>query len=188
MSNVSVTPQEFHFVKFDAAELAQLTSKLADAIGLPADTVIEIEIDESTPLGRVRTESLDPIKLHIEGGAIEDPTVPRTLSERLAADVIGRLLLRAKDRTTPGFGDAPADTELSLQQQTAWDTTCMGRLERLGYDVRKPRRQYHFRNRHGFSDVADTVFDRLWAAESVTWADIEAACAETASSRGAATV
>ena len=186
MANVSVTPQEFHYVKFDAGEIAALTSKLADQIGLPADAVIEVEIDESTPAGRVRTDSYDPIKLHIEGGAIEDPTAPRTLSDRLAADVIGRLLLRAKDRTAPDFGDAPADTELDLQHQTAWDTACMGRLERLGYDVRKPRRQYHFRNRHGFSDVADSVFERLWAAESVTWADIEAACAETASSRGAA--
>ena len=186
MSKVSVTPQEFHFVKFDAGEIATLTSKLADAIGLPADTVIEIDIDEATPLGRVRTDSLDPIKLHIEGGALEDPTVPRTLSERLSADVIGRLLLRVKDRSSADFGDAPADSELDLQQQTAWDAACMGRLERLGYDVRKPRRQYHFRNRHGFSDVADAVFERLWAAESVTWADLEAACAETASSRAAA--
>jgi hypothetical protein len=188
MANVSVTPQEFHFVKFDAAEIAALTSKIADAIGLPADTVIELDIDESTPLARVRTDSLDPIKLHVEGGALEDPTVPRTLSERLSADVIGRLLLRVKDRRAADFGDAPADAELDLQQQTAWDAACMGRLERLGYDVRKPRRQYHFRNRHGFSDVADAVFERLWAAESVTWADIEAACAETAASRGAATV
>ena len=185
MAKVSVTPQEFHFVKFDATQVAELTSKLADAIGLPADAVIEIDIDESTPLGRVRTDSLDPIKLHIEGGAIEDPTVPRTLSDRLGADVIGRLLLRAKDRLSGGFGDAPADTELTLQQQTAWDTACMGRLERLGYDVRKPRRQYHFRNRHGFSDVADGVFERLWSAESVSWSDIAAACAETASSRNA---
>ena len=183
MANVSVTPQEFHYVKFDAGEIASLTSKLADQIGLPADAVVEIEIDESTPAGRGRTDSLDPIKLHLEGGAIEDPTVPRTLSDRLAADVIGRLLLRAKDRASGGFEGAPADSELNLQQQTAWDTACMGRLERLGYDVRKPRRQYHFRNRHGFSDVADTVFERLWAADSVTWADIDAACAETASSR-----
>ena len=185
MSKVSVTPQEFHFVKFDAAEIAALTAKVADAIGLPAESVIDIEIDESTPAGRVRTESLDPIKLRLEGGAIEEPTAPRTFSERLGADVIGRLLLRVKDRTSPGFGDAPADEDLDLAQQTAWDTACMGRLERLGYDVRKPRRLYHFRNRHGFTDVADRVFDRLWAAESVTWADIEAACAETASARAA---
>ncbi|HUP85374.1 MAG TPA: hypothetical protein VM143_06885 [Acidimicrobiales bacterium] len=186
MAKVSVTPQEFHFVKFDAAQVEQLTAKLADQIGLPADAAVEIDIDEATPAGRARTESLDPIKLHIEGGALEEPTAPRTLSERLSADVIGKLLLRAHDRSAADFGTAPADGELDLAQQTAWDTACMGRLERLGYDVRKPRRLYHFRNRHGFTDVADNVFNRLWAAERVTWADIEAACAETASARASA--
>jgi hypothetical protein len=186
VAKVSVTPQEFTFVKYDAGQIAELTSKLADQIGLPADTVIELEIDEKTPAARVRTESLDPIKLHVEGGALEDPTVPRTLSDRLAADAIGRLLLRAKDRRDGGFADAPPDDELDLAQQTAWDTYSMGRLERLGYDVRPQRRLYHFRNRHGFSDVADNAFKRLWAAESLTWADIVATGAETASSRATA--
>ncbi len=185
MADVRVSPETFHYVKFDGAHLAELTSTLADRIGLPADAVIEIEIDETTPATRVRTESIDPIRLRVEGGAIEDPTVPRTLSDRLSADVLGRLLLRVSDRRTPGFADAPADGELDLQQQTAWDTYCMGRLERLGYDVRKPRRQYHFRNRHGFSDVADGAFERLWAAEELTWADLQAVCAETAASRAA---
>jgi hypothetical protein len=183
VAKVSVSPQEFHYVNFDAGRIAELASTLADQIGLPADTVIEIEVDEATPMARVRVDSIDPIKVNIEGGAFEDPTVPRTLSERLAADVLGRVLLRAKDRSAPDFGDAPDDDALDLQQQTAWDTACMGRLERLGYDVRKPRRLYHFRNRHGFSDVADGAFNRLWAAESVTWSDIISACAETASSR-----
>jgi hypothetical protein len=183
---VEVSPQEFHYVKYDAGEIATLVGTIADQIGLPADAAIAIEIDETTPAGRARVESLDPISLKVEGGAIEDPTVPRTLSERLVADVIGRLLLRVKDRTTPGFGEAPPDADLDLAHQTAWDTACMGRLERLGYDVRKPRRLYHFRNRHGFSDVADRAFDRLWAAESITWADIDAVCAETAASRASA--
>ncbi|MEY2567573.1 MAG: hypothetical protein QOE35_2102, partial [Actinomycetota bacterium] len=35
----------------------------------------------------------------------------------------------------------------------------------------------------GFSDAADTAFARLWDADSLTWADIEAACAETAAAR-----
>ena len=186
MAKVSVTPQEFNYVKYDAGEIAELTSKLADQIGLPADTVIELDIDETTSAARVRTDSLDPIKLHVEGGALEDPTEPRTLSERGTADVVGRLLLRVADRRSGRFDDAPADESLSLQQQVAWDAYCMGRLDRLGYDVRQPRRRYHFRNRHGFTDVADNAFKRLWAAESLTWADIEAVCAETASARATA--
>lgn len=183
MAAVTVTPQSFSFVEFDAAKVTEVTATLADRIGFPPDRAIHVELDERTPLGRVQIRSLDPLTLFIEGGALEDPTRPRHLSERLTADVVGRLLLRVRDRLDPGFGDPPPDGELTLQQQTAWDTTCMGRLERLGYDVRKPRRLYHFRNRHGFSDVVDTVFERLWAMESPTWGDIEAACAETAASR-----
>jgi hypothetical protein len=72
-----------------------------------------------------------------------------------------------------------------LQQQTAWDAFAVGRAERAGLPVQKARRQYHFRNRHGFSDVADAAFERLWNAESVTWADIEAVCAETTAAREA---
>lgn len=183
MAAVTVTPQTFNFVSFDAARIQEITARVADQIGLGADAVITVEVDERTPLGRARVDSLDPIALHVEGGAIEDPTAPRTLSDRLTADVIGRLLLRAKDRATGGFDDAPPDGELTLQQQTAWDTYCMGRLERLGYDVRQPRRLYHFRNRHGFNDVVDGVFARLWSADGLTWVDLEAACQETAAAK-----
>lgn len=179
MAAVSVEPQTFNFVSFDAGRIKEIASTLADQLGLPDTSIVEIEIDERTPLGRTRIDSLSPIWLHIEGGAIEDQTVPRTQSERLIADVVGRLLLRAIDRLSPGFGEPPPDAELTLPQQTAWDAYCMGRLERLGHDVRRPRRQYHFRNRHGFSDLSDAVFARLWTAESLSWADIEEACAET---------
>jgi len=96
---------------------------------------------------------------------------------RLTLDV---QLLRAQDRIGGGFADAPADADLDLLQQTAWDTYCMGRLERLGYDVRQPRRLYHFRNRHGFNDVVDRAFQRLWTSDALTWADITAICEETA--------
>ena len=185
MADVRVTPETFTLVNFDAARIAEITSKLAGEVGLPDDAVIEIEVDEKTPATRARTESIDPVRLTIDGGAIEETTVPRTLSERLAADVIGRLLFRAADRRSPGFADAPADDELDLAQQTAWDSYSMGRLERLGYDVRKPRRLYHFRNRHGFSDVADQAFERLWTSDGLTWAEISALCAETAEARAA---
>ena len=186
MADVRVSPETFSLVNFDGARIASLASQLADEVGLPADTVIEIAVDERTPAARAKTVSIDgPIRFEVEGGAFEDPTVPRTLSDRLTIDVLGRLLFRVADRLTGGFSDAPPDEELSLQQQTAWDSYCMGRLERLGHDVRKPRRQYHFRNRHGFSDVADRAFARMWDGSGLTWADVEAACAETAEARAA---
>ena len=180
MATVEVEPQEFHYVSYDAGHIAEVVGKVADQIGLGADTVVKVVIDEKTPLTRSRTESLDPITLFTEGGAIEDPTEPRKLSDRLTVDVLGKLLLRAKDRIDGGFADAPADADLDLLQQTAWDTYCMGRLERLGYDVRQPRRLYHFRNRHGFNDIVDRAFQRLWTSDALTWADITAICEETA--------
>jgi hypothetical protein len=167
-------------VTFDAGQIAALVGAAADAIGFPAETEIRVNVVEASPLGRSRLEGIDPITLLVHGGAFENPTEPRTLFDRGVIDVAGRLLFRAKDRLDPAFGEPPSNDDLTLAHATAWDAYCLGRFSRLGYDVKKPRRQYHFRNRHGFTDVADAVFERLWNAESLTWADIEAACAETA--------
>ena len=183
MAKVVVTPEQFSFVSFDAAHIADLTSKIADKVGLPADTEIRIEIDETSPLGRTRLESLDPITISAEGGAIEDAKRPRQLSDKNVIDVIGRLLFRAKDRLDPSFADAPPDIDLTLQQHTACDTYAVGRCYRAGWAPQKKRRIYHFRNRHGFTDVADAVFERLWNADGLTWSDIVAACAETEAGR-----
>jgi hypothetical protein len=183
VAKVEVTPQEFVMVTFDAVRIAELAEDVATRVGLPADTVLRIDVDENEPLGRTTVESLDPIVLKVEGGAFEDAKRPRKMSDRGIVDVLGRLLFRVKDRLDPGFGAPPADDALTLQQQTAWDAYAVGRAERAGLPVQKSRRLYHFRNRHGFSDAADTAFARLWDADSLTWADIEAACAETAAAR-----
>jgi hypothetical protein len=105
------------------------------------------------------------------------------MSEVSVVDVVGRLLFKVKDRLDPAFADAPADADLNLQQHTAWETYCVGRCSRAGMTPAKARRLYHFRNRHGFTDVSDAVFERLWNGEGLGWADIEAACAETAAAR-----
>jgi hypothetical protein len=49
--------------------------------------------------------------------------------------------------------------------------------------VQEQRRRYHFRNRHGFTDVADAMFERLWNGDGLTWAEIEAACSATEAAR-----
>ena len=183
MAHVEVSPQEFAMVKFDAARIAAITEKFAGDIGIDAATEIRIEIDERSPLGRTKLVSLDPITITVEGGAFEDPTNLRHLSEQGVQDVLGRLLVRARDRLDPAFGDPPDESELTLPQVTAWDAYCLGRVTRLGYRPKKPRRLYHFRNRHGFTDVADAAFERLWNADALTWSDIEAVCAETAAAR-----
>jgi hypothetical protein len=172
----TVSPQEFKLVSYDAAEIAAVVDELRQAIGLPADLSVQIEVDESTPLGRASVSSIEPLVISVESGALEDPKKPRTLSRTGSADVLGRLLFRVRDRLDPAFGDAPSDAELTLPQSVAWDAYCIGRLVRLGfqhYDNRQ-RRLYHFRNRHGFSDAADEAFEKLWMADGLAWLDIAA--------------
>jgi hypothetical protein len=69
----------------------------------------------------------------------------------------------------PDFADAPADVELSLQENAAWDTYCVGRLARLGVPVNQQRWRYNHRNRFGFHDDVDAAFDALWAADDLGW-------------------
>ena len=183
MGKVTIEPEQFTLVLFEPEVIISSAEAIAAKVGIDAD--VHIEIDEPSALGRSRVKSADPIVLWAQGGAFEDPKRPRYLSERNVNEVIGRLLFRVKDRRDPGFAGAPEENELSLAQQTAWDSYCLGRLAALGYDVAKPRRLYHFRNRHGFTDVADATFERLWNANGLSWADIESACAETEAAKAA---
>jgi hypothetical protein len=183
MATVTVTPTEFHFVTFDPAEVVRLVGEVADTVGLPATAEIHVDIDETTPLGRTRVTSIEPITLTVEGGAFENAKAPRTLSERSVREVAARLLFRVKDRMSAGFASAPPDEELTLPQTVAWDAYAVGRASRAGLTASKPRRLYHFRNRHGFTDVADAAFERLWNAEDLSWAELDALCADTAAAK-----
>ena len=173
---VRVTPERFTLVDFDGAEIAALTEDLLPKVGLGADTEVHVEVNETSPLGYAVVTSLDPVTVHVESGALEDPKRPRRLEPDGAANVIGRLLLEASDRLDPGFGAPPLDEPLDLAVATAWHTYCAGRLHQLGeryYDQRQ-RRLYHFRNRHGFTDRADAAFAALWDGDGLTFADLQA--------------
>ena len=170
---VVVTPQQFTFVAFDAALIQRIAEQLVASLGLQ-DHDVAIEVDETTPLARTRVEVGDPISIRAESGAFEDPKLPRQQSETTTATSLGRVLLRARDRLLGGFAEAPPDKQLSLAEMAAWETYCIGRLERLGVPVNQQRWRYNFRNRHGFTDHADGAFDRLWAAETLTWDDLRA--------------
>jgi hypothetical protein len=100
--------------------------------------------------------------------------------------VLGRLLFEVRDRLDPAFADAPPAGALTLQQSSAWQAYCVGRLGRLGYKVQRQRRLYHFRNRHGFTDAADAAFDRLWQGEGLGWAEVQAASDEALAARATA--
>lgn len=172
MANVTVTPDAFEYVAFDRDEIVVVANRLCVQLGLPADQDLLIEIDEGTPGARAWLVSVEPMVLHVEGGAFEHTRKVRTFSDVRCADALGRLLYRTLDRLNPDFGEPPEDSELTLAQWTTWEIYCVGRLVRLGYEGQRARRLYQFRNRHGFSDLTDTYFERLWSAEGLTWAEL----------------
>ena len=172
--SVSVTPQEFKFVAYDAALIQRVAEGLLSSLGLE-DRDLYIEVDETTPLSRIRVEiGDDTISIRAESGAFEDTKRPRQQSEVATATSLGRVLLRVRDRLAGGFGDAPPDDELTLGQVAAWETYSVGRLQRLGIEVNQQRWRYNYRNRHGFTDAADEAFNKLWASDGLTWGELEA--------------
>lgn len=171
---VSVEPEEFRFVAFDSALIRKVGESLVTTLGI--DKPVHVCVDETTPLGRVRAEIGDKILVTVESGAFEDSKRPRNQSEAATKINLGRILLRVNDRLRGGFAETPPDDELSLPQMAAWETYCAGRLSRLGLRVNRQRWLYNFRNRHGFTDAADAAFDQLWAAESLTWSELQLIC------------
>ncbi len=173
---VTVAPQTFRFVKFDSAVVTRVAEELTATLALHQP--LHIEIDETTPLGRVRATfgngPADTITINVESGAFEDSKRPREQSEVATAINLGRILLRVRDRLDGGFGEAPQDDDLALRQMAAWETYCAGRLSRLGLKVNQQRWVYNFRNRHGFTDAADAAFAKIWAADALTWGELEA--------------
>jgi hypothetical protein len=169
---VTVTPQTFNFVTYDAALIQRVAEDLLASLGM-SDRDVNIEVDETTPLSRLRVEIGDSIGIRAESGAFEDTKRPRQQSEVATATSIGRVLLRVRDRLGGGFGEAPPDDQLSLGQVAAWETYCVARLARLGIDVNEQRWRYNFRNRHGFTDDADEAFNRLWTSDGLTWGELQ---------------
>jgi hypothetical protein len=178
---VEVRPTEFSMVFFDAAEIQGIVEGLVAEIGLPRDLSVTIDVDETTPMGRARVASVDPLVITAESGALEDVKAPRQLSRTGTLDVIGKLLFSVRDRLDPEFGEPPADDELTLQESVAWEVYCVGRLGRLGHPVQRQRRLYQFRNRHGFTDAADAAFGKLWTSDHLTWQEIKSISEEALS-------
>ena len=174
-AKVTVSPEEFTFVKYDAAEIAAIVAELAEQLEIA--NPIRVVVDEATPLAKVYEEidaasSDATITLHAESGALEDRKHPMSFSATGAREALGRVLRRAPDRMRADFADAPADLELSLEENAAWDTYCAGRLERMGVQTNQQRWRYNHRNRFGFHDGVDAAFDALWAADDLGWSDV----------------
>ena len=172
---VTVAPAQFVHVKYDAAEIAALVTDLTEQLGV--SNPIELTIDETTPLAKIVSEldavSSDAvIRIAAQSGALENTKVLTTLGPVQTRVAVGRMLLRARDRMRDDFADAPADNDLTREENAAWDTYCAGRLLRAGCEIHEQRWRYNHRNRFGFSDAVDTDFDRLWAADDLAWAGL----------------
>jgi hypothetical protein len=176
-AKVTVTPNEFHFVKYEAQDIVDVVTELAEMLGVA--NPIHVIVDETTPLAKLAAEadgtsSDATLTLRAESGALENTQRFTHFSADAARGSLGRTLLRARDRLRPDFADAPDDFELSLTENAAWDTYSAGRLNRIGVTLNKQRWVYNYRNRFGFSDNSDAAFDRLWAADDLSWSELTA--------------
>lgn len=169
---VEVTPEAFRFVAFDSAYISRIAEHLVAQFGLQQHN-IRVVVDETTPLARITVRIGDPIELTFQSGAFEDTRRPRQQSELATTRALGRALMKVRDRLSNDFEDAPDDASLTLAQTAAWDTYIVGRLARNKIEINQQQWRYNFRNRHGFTDVADIVFDSLWSSDQLTWADVD---------------
>jgi hypothetical protein len=185
---VTVTPDPFTLIAYDAAELAAIIEDVAALVELPTGVDIDLTVDEElfAPLTGHTTDVVDGrVKLWISGGNLEDSRRPRHFSPKQARRDFAYMLLRAKDRLDDDFEGATDDGHITRGERSAWDVYAVGRASRRGIAARRQAQLYEFRLQHGFTDVADAAFERLWESEHMTWAGIREICKETgAADRG----
>ena len=172
---ITVTPTTFEKVEYDADVLASWAqAALERVLGAGRDLDVEIRVDENAATTTATLVSLDPIRFEVDGGAVENLRDPRRMGEHEASIVFTRLFLEVYDRNLAVFGAPAMDDEVSQRHRMAWDVNLFGRVARLGLELHEPRYRYNFRNRHGFSDHADAMFDELWNGGDTTWRRITA--------------
>jgi hypothetical protein len=180
--NVTVVPDPFHLVNFEAAVIRAIVEDVAAQLQWPTSVDIVLTVDEQLPhpiLGTFADVVDGTAQLWVSGGNFESRNESRAFAELHARAEITHMLLRARDRMSDDFASAPPEAELSLGERAAWDLYAWGRCQRLGFPVHEQKRRYDFRMQHGFSDASDAAFDRLYAAETMTWNGLREICAET---------
>jgi hypothetical protein len=186
--SITVSPDPFTLIEYDANEIRSIIEDAAALVDFPRGVDIALEVDEElfAPLTGHMSDVVDgKVVLWISGGNFEDSRLPRHFAPKQARNDLVIMLLRAKDRLSAEFENAPLDRELSRGERAAWDTYALGRAERLGFPARRQRQLYDFRLQHGFTDVADAAFDRCWSADAMNWDGIREICKETgAADRG----
>ncbi len=170
---ISVTPASFAKVLFDVVEIRDAATRAAELVpGFDDSRSFEIAVDDERITTRIRINSLEPLVLGVDSGALEDTKKPRTLSPGRTSSAVARLLAEVGDRESVDFGAPVLGEPADLSVRVAWDVHCYGRVSRLGLRVQKAALRYNFRNRVGFSDAADAAFDRLWGPHVLTYADV----------------
>jgi hypothetical protein len=192
VSGITVTPDPFTLVPYDAAEIRALLEEAVALAGIPPGVDVDLVVDEElfAPLTGHMSDVVDGrVVLWISGANFEDNKRPCHFSADQARLDLMVMALRASDRLSDDFAAAPPDAELARGERAAWDAYAVGRAQRLGLDIRRPRQLYDFRLQHGFTDVADAAFERCWHAERVTWDGVREIAKETgAADRGASKV
>jgi hypothetical protein len=181
-SRVHITPEAFTLVPYDASEIVGIVEDIAARIEFPTGTDIDLEVDEVlfAPLTGHMSDVVDGrARIWISGANFEDKKKPRHFSASQARDDLTVALLRAKDRLSDDFAAAPEEAKTSRGERAAWDVWAHGRAAKAGAGVRRQALLYEYRLQHGFTDVADAAFERLFAAATMTWDGIREICAET---------
>ncbi len=78
-----------------------MVTELLVPFGFDAANKVTVKIDESVPMGRARIDSIDPIVLALESGAVENRKRLRQFGRSEAIDGVRRLLLQGGDRRDP---------------------------------------------------------------------------------------
>lgn len=171
---ITVQPTTFTKVEYDADLLARLAQAALERVpGVPGHTDVQINVMEDAATTTFRIASMEPLVLEVDGGAVEDSKDPRRVGEHESAITFTRAFLEVYDRQADWFhGPALDDADVSKAHKMAWDVNLHGRVSSLGVRLHKPRYIYNFRNRHGFTDRADEVFEQLWTAGETTWTRI----------------
>jgi hypothetical protein len=182
LTKISVSPDPFTLIAYDVDEIRAIAEDVAAMVDFPTGVDIDIEVDEElfAPLVGHASDFADGrAHIWISGANFEDNRRPRTFSADQARRDLTLALLRANDRTTPEYADAPPDAALKRAERAAWDVHAAGRAAALGFPIRRQGLLYEFRLQHGFSDVGDAAFERLWDSPTTTFAGIREICAET---------
>lgn len=170
---IVIRPDNFTKVDFDLQVIHDAAQRALENVApLPNDLEVLVDIDEDQATNRMRITSVDPAAMAIDGGALENYKQPRTVGELESGISFTRLFLELTDRLSESFGAPAVDADVVRAHRMAWNVNLFGRTTRHGLHIHEPRYRYNFRNRHGFSDLADRTFDTLWSTDGLTWAEI----------------